>query len=139
MKTRSNLFALAVGLAIFASFALVDGEAQAFQVYSADQLENGIGVRGGVGFKDNYAEETQGLQMHFHTSNGSVNRGNAANMFGGYYEGNNWYGRQDSGGRSFGDRRDTSWQNCSNVDSQVGMLNAFGSGHGGSYPCQRFR
>ena len=133
MKIIAAFFALTCLSLVFAT-----DSTQAFQVYTADQLANGIGVRSSLGFMDTEAEEPSGLQMEFRTSNGAVGQGNASGLFGGYDEGNNWYGRQDSGGRSYGDRT-SNYQNCSNKDSQVGMLNAFGSNSGGSYPCQRFR
>jgi hypothetical protein len=126
--------------ALFAAvFLLVAaGAAQAFQVYTPDQLANGIGVRGGAGFTDTTSDLGAESKTHFSISSGSSNNsspfsGNSA----GY---SNWYGRQDTAGRSYTDDQNSGYQNCAPAtNSQVGMLNAFGSGHNGSYPCQRFR
>jgi hypothetical protein len=119
--------------------AFATGSAQAFQVYTPDQLENGIGVRGGVGFKDTMAEPNTGPKFEFRASTGM--RGNDSSMmFGGRSSDyTNWYGRKDTGGRSYGDQRNSNYQSCTGSDSQVGMLNSFGGGTSGAYPCQRFR
>jgi len=123
-------------LVIFA-LSMSAGTAQAFQVYTPDQLENGIGVRGNLGFKDTYPEETQGFKTEFNVSAGARN---SSSFLGGLpSDNNNWYGRPDGGGRNFGDDRSSNNQNCASLDSQIGMLNAFGRSSGGSYPCQRFR
>jgi len=123
-----------------AAFILVaGGAAQAFQVYTPDQLANGIGVRGGIGFTDTMDDLDATTNSRFSISTGSSS---GSSLFGGNSAGyNNWYGRQDTGGRTYGDDRSSNYQNCSNsaTSSQIGMLNAFGSGNNGSYPCQRFR
>ena len=133
MNLKTAAFVTLVAFALSMPF----GAAQAFQVYTPDQLENGIGVRGGLGFKDAFPEETQGFKTEFNVSSGARD---SSSIFGGQRsEFNNWYGRPDGGGRNFGDDRTSNNQNCASADSQVGMLNAFGSGTGGVYPCQRFR
>ncbi len=127
--------------AVFATVFMVaaGGAAQAFQVYTPDQMANGIGVRGGVGFTDTQDDLDAESKSQFSISSGSSN---SSSLFGGNSAGySNWYGRQDTGGRTYGDDRSSNYQNCSSsaTSSQVGMLNAFGSGNNGSYPCQRFR
>jgi len=129
----------ALFLMMILPLAFATSDAQAFQVYTPDQLENGIGVRGSIGFKDTMADQPTGPTFEFRASTGM--RGNDSSlMFGGRpSDYNNWYGRQDTGGRSYRDQRNTNYQSCTGTDSQVGMLNAFGSGSSGAYPCQRFR
>jgi hypothetical protein len=130
MKSLASL------LAIAALSFIVTNPTQAFQVFTQDQLANGIGVRGGMGFTDLMPEEESNFQVEFSAADRvGMNR---TSLFGGYSDQNNWWGRRDGGGRNYGDRK-TNWQSCGSTDSQVGMLNAFGSGSGGSYPCQRFR
>ena len=130
MKSLASLVAL-----VALSISLI-GTAQAFQVFTEDQLANGLGVRGGMAFTDLMPEEDSNFQVEFSATDRAGMNSNS--FFGGYSEYNNWWGRRDGGGRNYGDRK-SNWQNCSNTDSQVGMLNAFGNGSSGAYPCQRFR
>ena len=110
--------------------------AQAFQVLSEDQLANGIGVRGGIGFKDTFEQPTSPFTVEFNAAPSSSFGSSQSN----YSNTPNWYGRSDGGGRYFGDST-SNHQNCGGgggEQSNVSMLYSLNNG-GGAYPCQRFR